>query len=438
MGSLFAGDISLLWSCLWQTTFCLLLGLGAGSLLARRPARAHYLLVIAILACFAAPVTSLVIRHLGWGIFVEKAPVVESRSFRPPPPAPTPAIAEPEPAAISSSPPPEPTLPKTERIEQRGTIVPLSIPYKSLLIWAWVFLSVLACVRLVCSLVKGIRIVNRARPVTDPEIQNAVTAVAQQLGLKRIPEAFISDHVAGPLIWCWRRRPALLLPSSISWPSSAVDFQSVLHHEFAHFRRRDHFAALLGELLACAVPWQPLAWWAKGRLGDLSEEACDHYALAAGASPRTYANLLVDLLPQPKSAFALATVTNRKNLHRRIRQIMANNRNAPNLGRWWSHGASVAAICLVAVIALAQAMPADSFFPLRGLEGEFVLGHGRLQQVAFSPDGKHFVTGGPAGMYLRDFATGEIIRAFLFRRSGLLRSLAFSPDGTKILAVHEN
>ena len=46
---------------------------------------------------------------------------------------------------------------------------------------------------------------------------------------------------------------------------------------------------LLAEVLVCAVPFQPLAWWAKRRLGQLSELACDDWAIAGGQEPEAYA-----------------------------------------------------------------------------------------------------------------------------------------------------
>ncbi|MFH1743363.1 MAG: M56 family metallopeptidase, partial [bacterium] len=236
---------------------------------------------------------------------------------------------------------------------------------------------------------------------------------------------------------CWGRRPTLLVPQLEDHASVSRDWKGVLIHELAHWTRRDHLAQLLGEVVACLVPWNPFAWFARRRLSLLSEQSCDDWALTGGSSVETYAESLLAFLPQWKPAFALATVTNRSNLQQRLRHILTNTRNAPNLGRWWSYGASVAAICVVAVIALAQAIPSDSVFPLRGPGGEFLLGSGRMHAVAISPDGKYFLTGGLTGMHLWDYETGEIIRSFLSIEDQveMLCSLSFSSDGTKILAI---
>ena len=59
----------------------------------------------------------------------------------------------------------------------------------------------------------------------------------------------------------------------------------------------DHRSGLLAEVLACALPWHPLAWWARHRLGQLSELACDDWVLAPVWRPTDYAETLLSLVP---------------------------------------------------------------------------------------------------------------------------------------------
>ena len=47
---------SIFWDCFWQATVFLGVGLGATIVLARRPARAHWLLLMAIVAGLTAPI----------------------------------------------------------------------------------------------------------------------------------------------------------------------------------------------------------------------------------------------------------------------------------------------------------------------------------------------------------------------------------------------
>ena len=75
---------SILWDYVWQSTVFLGVGLGASVVLARRPARAHRLLVLAILAALAAPILSQGARLGGWGLLTQQGgkPVDSHRGRR--------------------------------------------------------------------------------------------------------------------------------------------------------------------------------------------------------------------------------------------------------------------------------------------------------------------------------------------------------------------
>ena len=220
--------------------------------------------------------------------------------------------------------------------------------------WAWAALSGVAVVRLLLSLAKGFRLVVRARPLVDERIWKAVETAFTKLGLRAAPQLYASNHVRCPVIWCWGRRPALLLPGSAARGGTSVDWNSILCHELAHLKRRDHLAGLLGEVLVCVLPWQPLAWWAKRRLGYLSERACDDWVLACGQSAASYAESLLGLFPQKSSAFALSAVSRRKGLQSRIHNILEGKRSNPRSGRRWAYGAAVAMACIITAMAFAQ------------------------------------------------------------------------------------
>ncbi len=64
---------SILWDTIWQSTIFLGTGLGASVLYTRRPARAHRLLVLAMLAALAAPILAQGPRLGGWGLFGQSA-----------------------------------------------------------------------------------------------------------------------------------------------------------------------------------------------------------------------------------------------------------------------------------------------------------------------------------------------------------------------------
>src|SRR3954462_5537313 len=65
---------SLTWDLLWQSCLFLSLGLGASLALRLRPARAHRVLVLAMLGALLTPFLSQAIRRVGWGVLKQPEP----------------------------------------------------------------------------------------------------------------------------------------------------------------------------------------------------------------------------------------------------------------------------------------------------------------------------------------------------------------------------
>ncbi|MFH1738178.1 MAG: hypothetical protein ABIH23_04160, partial [bacterium] len=82
-------DSGFLWKCVWQTTLLLSLGLGLSYFFSRRPARAHRILLLALVACVVAPFVGHAVSHFGWG-FLRSQPHVVSSPERVILPVPTP------------------------------------------------------------------------------------------------------------------------------------------------------------------------------------------------------------------------------------------------------------------------------------------------------------------------------------------------------------
>ena len=363
----------------WQASLFLALGLAASAAWARRPARAHRALLLAMAAGFVAPTLGLAVRSLGWGLLRTRSSVAvrfaDERPAPSPAPAPSarPSIALP-PSPLSGSndvklPTVVPVAGREEGLRPAETarISPSEwsgASWPALAVRAWAVLSGLAALRLASSLVLGCRVVRRARPLDDEAVKMTARLAVGRLGLRAAPEIYESDRVQCPVIWCWGSRPRLLLPDRIRLEGSPVDWAGIFCHELAHWKRRDHVAAFLAELTVCALPWNPLAWWAKARLGQSSEMACDDWVLAGGGSAADYAESLLALVPQRRPALALAAVTSRSGLVDRIRHILDERRSSPVVGTGWTALATLAAIGATSAIALAQAGPAAADRPV--------------------------------------------------------------------------
>ncbi len=227
------------------------------------------------------------------------------------------------------------------------------------LVGLWCVLSGLCLARLVVSLVLGHRIVGRARLIVCESTERAVDAACTRLGLGVRPVLRASSRVACPAIWCWGRRPVIVLPDAVDMLAAPVDWVGVFCHELAHWLRRDQWSSLLGEVLVCALPWHPLAWLAKHRLGQLSELACDDWVLATGLPATDYAESLLGLVPQWRAPLALTAVSSRRGLFGRVRHILDERRSSPVVGRRWACLSGAVMVLTASALALAQSRPAE-------------------------------------------------------------------------------
>jgi beta-lactamase regulating signal transducer with metallopeptidase domain len=348
IGEIFSAE-SFFWSCLWQCTIFLAAGLLVSFLFRRRSARAHRVLFLAMMAAVIVPAASILVKHYELGMFTAKPVVIQPSSeshvinkatgIIPDKPI------EHSPALINRD--LRPTITRSDA---------LKVPWRSILLYAWIAASLLLAVRLLATFILGARLLRRAVPLDCNKIEQAIDRAKVKLGISRQVKIYVSAKIHSPVIWCWRRTPVLLVPSTIRLPE--IDWSGVLYHELAHYKRRDHISGLLAELTVCLLPWQPLLWLAKLRLVSLSEQACDDWVVACGQSGTDYAESLLNLTPEGQMAFVPAVVHSKKGLAGRVRRILKDSRGNPQAGAAWTLASSVIAICLLAVIAFAQTKPA--------------------------------------------------------------------------------
>ncbi len=349
------GENTFLWSCVWQGMVCVGVGLVGSFILRRRPARAHQMLLLAMIAAVIVPVMSAVVKHFEWGMFVAEPvvsePVVESRF----------EISNYEMADIAAVESAEPTMSVFE--EAAGPVV-IARPEKTklrlgtLAIWGWAAASLILYARLLVTFALGIRLLGRSAPAKCERIQKAANAAVVKFGIDKPVVVCGSSKVRGPVIWCWGKRPVLLVPSSGGETNGSLDWVSIVCHELAHWKRRDHISGLLAELVVCIMPWNPLLWLGKRRLVRLSEQACDDWVVAAGQSGTDYAESLLDLAPQGQMVFAPAVLSSKKGLGARVRRILQDKCGNPRTGARWALVVSVVAACMAVGVAFAQARPA--------------------------------------------------------------------------------
>ena len=77
------------------------------------------------------------------------------------------------------------------------------------------------------------------------------------------------------MLWAIGGRPRLLVPSEL-WSATSLDERtSLLLHELAHLKRRDHWVRWLELIVGGLYWWHPAVWWGRRLLREAEEQCCD-------------------------------------------------------------------------------------------------------------------------------------------------------------------
>jgi TonB family protein len=155
-----------------------------------------------------------------------------------------------------------------------------SIEWTRVIAGGWLAGVAISLSVLLCGLLRLAWLRRRATPFTDPAWIEQATTVARAYG---IPD---------PVALLETTHPSLIVPAAARrWDESRRSV--VLAHELAHVLRRDWSVLLVAEVV-CAWQWfNPLAWYARARLRQESEQACDDLVLTGGIDGTAYAEQLI-------------------------------------------------------------------------------------------------------------------------------------------------
>jgi hypothetical protein len=151
------------------------------------------------------------------------------------------------------------------------------------------------------------------------------------------------------MLWATQGSPVIFLPRALVVRLTAEETRTLLAHELAHYRRRDHWVRWLEVLVLGVYWWNPVAWIARQGLQRSEEECCDAWVLsvlpnAAAVYARTILKtvefLTADCRPSPALASGLGPV---HVLERRFEMIL---HTRP------SHRVGVLARCALMMLAL--------------------------------------------------------------------------------------
>jgi beta-lactamase regulating signal transducer with metallopeptidase domain len=186
--------------------------------------------------------------------------------------------------------------------------------------------------------------------------------VARRIGLATCPRLRVIAGHFGPFVTPGLRSPTVVLPSRFLEELNPLEVTTVLAHELAHVRRRDHWCRAFETPVLALYWWNPVAWLASRGLRHSEEECCDR--LVVWALPdhrRVYGQTLlkaVEYLTRETAVPAVAATSfGGCALEKRIEGIM--NRMLTHKMSGFAFALFAAIGATVLPVGLSQTMPDD-------------------------------------------------------------------------------
>jgi beta-lactamase regulating signal transducer with metallopeptidase domain/predicted esterase len=354
---------------LLQVTFFFVTAIVVAVLFVKSASRSHTVLAAALSCVLLIPISHLAFSNLNWGLIKEKAPVasvepletktdsttqnlIQTKSAFPTvevagqtktPPTATDRsllVAPPQQAQTKLLGPDTtndsivalPDFAEKKTIAS-ATVDPLSTkrgfsPWFLILFFVWGVLTTICVIRLLRGFLKARLIVANSERVLAEKILGALERAKKNLEITVNVELKHSEQVNCPVIWSWAK-PTIIIPTNSL--RTEIDWRAILCHELAHLKRGDKWTSLVGETVRCILPWHPLAQYCCDRMYQMSELACDTWAVAYSENPQTYAESLLAFTPTKLIAFS-SMATSRKHLRKRIVRVLSDQQSSPQAG----------------------------------------------------------------------------------------------------------
>ena len=161
-------------------------------------------------------------------------------------------------------------------------------------LWAMGILCVVAITVLRISAFQVL--LRRAAPAPD-FLEAMAKKLCRKMGVRTVPEILVLPVRITPAVWSLTGTPRLILPVGLIHDMGQERLETIIAHELAHVRRRDHLARILEFAATTVFWWNPLVWWVRRQMRELEEQCCDAIVLDSVANAaRNYAIALIDTL----------------------------------------------------------------------------------------------------------------------------------------------
>jgi beta-lactamase regulating signal transducer with metallopeptidase domain len=328
-----------------KVTILVLVALAATGLLRNRSAALrHWILAIAILCAGALPLVEPIAPS--WPLSLKQASfaelTAESRSAAP-------ATLPSHPSSAPAARRPEGSFDQSAATRVRGWAI------ASVLTPIWIAGTAIGLLVLAVGLSRLAWIRSRSGPVTSGNWLRLLDQISREYRLRRKVTLLRSDHPSMLATWGFAS-PTIVVPAvSVRWPDALV--RSVLCHELAHISRGDWIVQMSVEIVRAVYWFNPIVWFACGRLRLESERACDEVVLRSGVEGSVYASHLLGLaraLNQRHRLFPAPAMARSSSLHKRVTTMLNDAQNRTPISRFTRVATVVTLVVVAAAIAAAQ------------------------------------------------------------------------------------
>jgi hypothetical protein len=161
-----------------------------------------------------------------------------------------------------------------------------------------------ACLLLVIVRFVQFRRLLRLATPAPPDIIRRVRRLGARLGIEHCPAAFFMPGAFCPMLYA-AGRPRLLLPRGLWDRLDDEQRDTLVAHELAHFRRRDHWVRYVEVAATVLYWWFPILWWARRALREAEEQCCDAWVVwSLPSAVRGYMSAIleaVEFVSEPNS-----------------------------------------------------------------------------------------------------------------------------------------
>ena len=162
-----------------------------------------------------------------------------------------------------------------------------------ILLALWVLGTVVFTVGVSCRVIRFQKLL-RIGSSSDRGLQIEVDRLSRQIGISNPPVVWLVPGPVSPMLWSFIGHTRIIFPAELLQHLDGESRSSLLLHELAHLKRRDHWVRHFELLVTGLFWWHPVVWWSRRELHIAEEQCCDARVVAQMPSrQKTYVDALL-------------------------------------------------------------------------------------------------------------------------------------------------